>query len=57
MKISMTKLSLAAFSCSVALNVNAASTLFTNVNVFNGTDDEIHKNQKALLRKSMELNQ
>nr|WP_241214400.1 hypothetical protein [Vibrio alfacsensis] len=49
MEISKAKLSLVALSCSLAFNVNAASTLFTNVDVFNGTEDKIHKNQNVLV--------
>ncbi|MEZ8693213.1 hypothetical protein AB6D15_12965 [Vibrio splendidus] len=44
MKNAGLKLSVVALSCSFALSANAASTLFTNVDVFNGTEN---KSQRA----------
>ncbi|EKO3836608.1 metal-dependent hydrolase family protein [Vibrio harveyi] len=53
MTISKKNLSLVALSCAFALNANAASTLFTNVDVFNGTDEKLLQNQNVLVVDNM----
>ncbi len=47
MTISKKNLSFVALSCAFALNANAASTLFTNVDVFNGTDESYFKTRMS----------
>ncbi|MCE2570259.1 metal-dependent hydrolase family protein [Motilimonas eburnea] len=49
MKNQPIKLSLLAACCSVAFGANAASTLFTNVDVFNGKDNKLYKNHHVLV--------
>ncbi|WP_155485466.1 amidohydrolase family protein, partial [Vibrio harveyi] len=53
MTISKKNLSFVALSCAFALNANAASTLFTNVDVFNGTDEKLLQNQNVLVVDNM----
>ncbi|WP_295890751.1 amidohydrolase family protein [uncultured Vibrio sp.] len=49
MKCTTIKLSALALSCSVALSANAASTLFTNVDIFNGTEDKLYEDHHVLV--------
>ncbi|MFO6423552.1 amidohydrolase family protein [Motilimonas sp. KMU-193] len=49
MKNQPIKLSLLAACCSLAFGANAASTLFTNVDVFNGKDNKLYKNHHVLV--------
>lgn len=53
MTISKKNLSFVALSCAFALNANAASTLITNVDVFNGTDEKLLQNQNVLVVDNM----
>jgi len=49
MKNKSIKLSAIALSCSVAFSVNAASTLFTNVDIFNGTENKLYEDHNVLV--------
>ncbi len=49
MKYRTLKMSVVAVSCSLAFAVSAESTLFTNVNVFDGKKDELLKNYQVLV--------
>ncbi|QLE86354.1 amidohydrolase family protein [Shewanella sp. Scap07] len=49
MKNCSIKLSVVALSCSMAFTTQAASILFTNVNVFDGKDDELMANHHVLV--------
>ncbi|KOO15608.1 amidohydrolase [Vibrio xuii] len=49
MKHKSIKLSAIALSCSVAFSVNAASTLFTNVDIFNGTENKLYEDHNVLV--------
>ncbi|ABZ77651.1 amidohydrolase [Shewanella halifaxensis HAW-EB4] len=49
MKNRTLKMSVVAVSCSLAFSVSAESTLFTNVNVFDGKKDELLKNYQVLV--------
>jgi imidazolonepropionase-like amidohydrolase len=43
------KLTTMAVSCVLVFNANAASTLFENVNIFNGKDDKLYTNHHVLV--------
>ncbi|USD43082.1 amidohydrolase family protein [Vibrio sp. SCSIO 43135] len=43
------KLSALAISCSVAFSATAGSTLFTNVDIFNGTEDKLYEDHNVLV--------
>jgi imidazolonepropionase-like amidohydrolase len=43
------KLTAIALSCSMAFSANAASTLFTNVDIFNGTEDKLYEDHHVLV--------
>ncbi len=43
------KLSAIAISCSIALSAQASSTLFTNVDVFNGTENKLYQDHHVLI--------
>lgn len=43
------KLTAIALSCSAAFSVSAASTLFTNVDIFNGTEDKLYQDHHVLV--------
>ncbi|MEZ9297473.1 amidohydrolase family protein [Vibrio splendidus] len=47
------KLSVVALSCSFALSANAASTLFTNVDVFNGTENKLYEDHHVLVEDNL----
>lgn len=47
------KLSVVALSCSFALSANAASTLFTNVDIFNGTEDKLYEDHHVLVEDNL----
>ncbi|MEZ8824439.1 amidohydrolase family protein [Vibrio amylolyticus] len=49
MKRTTIKLSVLAISCSTAFSANAASTLFTNVDIFNGTEDKLYEDHHVLV--------
>lgn len=49
MKKSGIKLSAIACACSFALSANAATTLFTNVDIFNGTEDKLYEDHHVLV--------
>lgn len=47
------KLATIAVSVSTAFSVSAASTLFTNVDVFNGTEDKLYENHHVLVENNL----
>ena len=49
MKHKSLKFSAIALSCSAAFSVNAASTLFTNVDIFNGTENKLYEDHNVLV--------
>ncbi|MBY7729600.1 MULTISPECIES: metal-dependent hydrolase family protein [Vibrio] len=49
MKHKSLKLSVVAISCSLAFSANAASTLFTNVDIFNGTENKLYEDHNVLV--------
>ncbi|MFA0574138.1 amidohydrolase family protein [Vibrio splendidus] len=53
MKNSGLKLSVVALSCSFALSANAASTLFTNVDIFNGTENKLYEDHHVLVEDNL----
>ena len=53
MKNAGLKLSMVALSCSFALSANAASTLFTNVDIFNGTENKLYENHHVLVEDNL----
>ncbi|MEZ8231451.1 metal-dependent hydrolase family protein [Vibrio splendidus] len=53
MKNAGLKLSVVALSCSFALSANAASTLFTNVDVFNGTENKLYEDHHVLVEDNL----
>ncbi|UXA00453.1 metal-dependent hydrolase family protein [Vibrio splendidus] len=53
MKNTGLKLSVVALSCSFALSANAASTLFTNVDVFNGTENKLYEDHHVLVEDNL----
>ncbi|OEF75920.1 amidohydrolase, partial [Vibrio splendidus 1F-157] len=53
MKNAGLKLSVIALSCSFALSANAASTLFTNVDVFNGTENKLYEDHHVLVEDNL----
>ncbi|MDP2489678.1 amidohydrolase family protein [Vibrio splendidus] len=53
MKNAGLKLSVVALSCSFALSANAASTLFTNVDIFNGTENKLYEDHHVLVEDNL----
>ncbi|PMM39041.1 metal-dependent hydrolase family protein [Vibrio splendidus] len=53
MKNTGLKLSVVALSCAFALSANAASTLFTNVDIFNGTEDKLYEDHHVLIEDNL----
>ena len=53
MKNAGLKLSIVALSCSFALSANAASTLFTNVDIFNGTENKLYEDHHVLVEDNL----
>ncbi|TVU65774.1 amidohydrolase family protein [Vibrio atlanticus] len=53
MKNTGLKLSVVALSCAFALSANAASTLFTNVDIFNGTEDKLYEDHHVLVEDNL----
>ncbi|MCC4788305.1 amidohydrolase family protein [Vibrio splendidus] len=53
MKNAGLKLSVIALSCSFALSANAASTLFTNVDIFNGTENKLYEDHHVLVEDNL----
>ncbi|MEZ8019548.1 amidohydrolase [Vibrio splendidus] len=53
MKNTGLKLSVVALSCSFALSANAASTLFTNVDIFNGTENKLYEDHHVLVEDNL----
>ncbi|MCW8335830.1 amidohydrolase family protein, partial [Vibrio paucivorans] len=43
------KLSAVALSCSIAFSASAASTIISNVNIFNGVDNKLYENHHVLI--------
>ena len=53
MKNAGLKLSVVALSCSFAFSANAASTLFTNVDIFNGTENKLYEDHHVLVEDNL----
>ena len=53
MKNTGLKLSVVALSCSFALSANAASTLFINVDIFNGTENKLYEDHHVLVEDNL----
>ncbi|MEZ9393829.1 amidohydrolase family protein [Vibrio splendidus] len=53
MKNAGLKLSVIALSCSFAFSANAASTLFTNVDIFNGTENKLYEDHHVLVEDNL----
>ncbi|MGR5118761.1 amidohydrolase family protein [Vibrio astriarenae] len=47
------KLSVLAISCSAAFAANAATTLFTNVDIFNGTENKLYEDHHVLIENNL----
>ncbi|MEZ9653690.1 amidohydrolase family protein [Vibrio splendidus] len=53
MKNAGLKLSVVPLSCSFAFSANAASTLFTNVDIFNGTENKLYEDHHVLVEDNL----